>query len=88
MPAGSVVALAHWRLTGGDPAGEIKPVQIDPDEAAAAARAGLERLIAAFDDPDTPYHACPDFPNRPRFNDYAHLERLAEWADADKEEAP
>jgi len=86
LPAGPVAALAHWRLTGGDPAGEILPVKLDPGEAAAAARAGLERLIAAFDDPATPYHACPDFANRPRFNDYAHLERLAEWADIDEEE--
>ncbi len=88
LPAGPVAELAHWRLTGGDPPGEIQPVKLDPDEAAAAARAGLERLIAAFDDPATPYHACPDLTHKPRFNDYAHLERLAEWADADEEEAP
>ncbi len=87
LPSGPVAALAHWRLTGGVPAGEIKPVTLDPEKAARDARAGLECLIAVFDDPDTPYHACPDRKHAPRFNDYAHLERLAEWADLDEEDA-
>jgi len=87
-PQAAVVRLEHWRLTGGDPAGEMKPVNLDASETAAAALAGLRGLIAAYADPKTPYHACPDPARAPRFNDYAHLERLAEWADAGEGEEP
>ncbi len=67
---------AYWRLTGGDPAGEI--VAIDANH--AAARAGLERLIARFDDAEVPYVPQPHAGRAPGFNDYEHLERLAEYA--------
>ncbi len=83
VAAAPVEALAFWRLTGGEPAGEAKLVKGDAGELARAARAGLERLVARFDDADTPYHAVPDPARRPPFNDYAHLARVAEWADAD-----
>lgn len=82
VPAAPVAALIHWRLTGRDPAGEARK---DVDGAAevaaraAAARDGLQRLIAAFDDPATPYRAWPQPEKRPRYSDYAHLARVAEW---------
>ena len=40
--------------------------------------AGVAALIDRFDDPATPYLAVPAPQLRPRFSDYAHLERLAE----------
>ena len=49
---------------------------------------GLERLIAAFDDPATPYYAMPDPENPLAFNDYAHLARIREWADLDGGDGP
>jgi ATP-dependent helicase/nuclease subunit B len=79
LPAGPVRRLAYWRLGGGDPPGEIKPVKADAEELAAAALDGLKAMIAAFDDPDTPYAAIPRPGHAPRFNDYAHLARLREW---------
>ncbi len=80
VPEGVVVELAYWRLTGRDPAGEIKPLDGDPMTAAAEALEGLSALIAAFDDPDQPYAAHPD-PDRPvPYDDYAHLARVKEWA--------
>ncbi|MDE0335734.1 MAG: PD-(D/E)XK nuclease family protein, partial [Defluviicoccus sp.] len=69
-------ALAYWRLSGGDPPGEVAPVDAD----AADARAGLERLIGQFDDPDMPYIPQPHADRAPAFSDYEHLERLAEYA--------
>jgi ATP-dependent helicase/nuclease subunit B len=42
-------------------------------------RAGLERLIEKFSDPATPYQAVPKPQLQPRFDDYAHLSRMAEW---------
>ena len=80
VAAGEPSALAFWRLTGGDPAGEIREIRGDAAELATAALDGLHDLIAAFDDPDTPYHAVPDPSRAPRFDDYAHLARIAEWS--------
>ena len=82
VPAMAVAELAFWRLSGGDPAGEemmLGSVEIPPAELAAAARRGLERLIAVFDDPRTPYRARPRPDQAPRWSGYAHLARLLEW---------
>ncbi len=80
LPAAAIAELAFWRLTGGDPPGEIKPLQGDPQALAEAALDGLRRLIAAFDDPATPYASMPDAQFAPRFSDYAHLARVMEWS--------
>jgi len=84
VPAGAVAELAFWRLGGGDPPGEIKPVA-DPATLADQALAGLTGLIAKFDDPATPYHAIPRPEFAPRYNDYDHLERAAEWSAGEEE---
>ncbi len=88
VAAAAVDELSYWRLTGGDPAGEEKPVIADAATLAAEALDGLCRLIAEFDDPTTPYHAVPDMTKAPRFNDYAHLARIKEWADLDRGDGP
>ena len=81
LPPEAVTALSFWRLTGGDPAGEIKSHKGPfAEELAAAARAGLQDLIDAFDRPGTPYLCRP----RPRpdfmgYGDYDHLARVQEW---------
>jgi len=80
VPAATVAELAYWRLSGGEPPAEIKPVAGDAMALGAAALAGLERLIAAFDDPATPYAAVPRPDFAPRFGDYAHLARVKEWS--------
>ncbi len=80
VPGSAVAELAYWRLTGRDPAGEIRRLDGDPMIAAAEALAGLSALVAAFDDPVQPYAAHPD-PDRPvPYDDYAHLARVKEWA--------
>ncbi|MDH3472933.1 MAG: double-strand break repair protein AddB [Rhodospirillales bacterium] len=80
VPAAPAGELAFWRLTGGSPPGEIVTVKGDPAALAAEALRGLERLVALFDDEDTAYHALPRPDWAPRFNDYAHLARVAEWS--------
>jgi ATP-dependent helicase/nuclease subunit B len=75
----SLAELAFWRLSGGSPAGEMKLVSGAADATAAKALEGLARLVAQFDDPNTPYRSRP----RPKFvlhGDYDHLARVAEWA--------
>jgi hypothetical protein len=49
----------------------------------ADAFAGLQGLVAAFDDPNTPYIASPRDNRALRYSDYDHLARVQEWAQAD-----
>ncbi len=83
---GRVAELEFWRLSGGDPAGEIRPLAKTAAklrELIDEAIPGLRRLIAAYDNPATPYAAVPRGEYAPRYNDYAHLARVKEWAAAD-----
>lgn len=87
LPDGAVpTALAYWRLTGGSPPGEVKPI-FSPGEGEALAHAlatlvaNLTALIRRYDDPATPYRAAVPATARAR-SDYAHLSRLDEWATA------
>ncbi len=86
---GAVSELAYWKLSGGDPAGEVQPAggrrrgasdpAHHPEELMVAAAEGLAAYVAAFDDPATPYLSQPRPELAPRFSDYAHLARVAEW---------
>ena len=85
----SVGEIAYWRLSGGDPAGEAKPLEPDDErrrELIAGAEDGLKALIAAFDDCAMPYRAIPSPERAPVYSDYAHLERRKEWLAAGGEE--
>ncbi len=76
---GPVAELAYWRLMGGRDVAEVRPVRVDPMLLAATARARLEKLILAFEDPTMPYHPLPDPDFVPKFRLYDHLSRRAEW---------
>jgi len=84
--------ILYWSLKGGDPGGEIsdptlfkrKPVK-SPAELAEEAKAGLARLIAHFDDPDSAYISVPRPEIAPTQSDYDHLARIAEWRGAEGE---
>jgi len=52
----------------------------DPITLSADAMDGLRNLVAAFDNPSTPYVAIPRPEWAPRYNDYAHLARILEWS--------
>jgi ATP-dependent helicase/nuclease subunit B len=82
LTGGSVEELLYIRLSGSDPAGEVRDAGKDmsPDEQARSAYEGVLRLIAQFDREATPYltRPRPDFIDR--FNEYEHLARLKEWS--------
>lgn len=80
LPAADVASLEYWRVGGGTPPGRIDAVDATVPELVETARAGLEALIAAFDDETTPYHAAPDPRRSLRFNDYDHLARTGDWS--------
>ena len=77
----TVTDLLYIRLTGGDEAGEIRPVKGDIAALAAAAKIGVEALISAFDKQETAYICCPWPEKAPGYNDYAHFSRIKEWQD-------
>ncbi|HUJ38088.1 MAG TPA: double-strand break repair protein AddB [Hyphomicrobium sp.] len=84
-----IAALRYIKASGGEPAGEERTVEVD--DIAALADAALERLaalVAQFDNEATPYKALrrSSFAQLYKYDDYAHLARVAEWAAAEEEE--
>ncbi|HEX3538224.1 MAG TPA: double-strand break repair protein AddB [Stellaceae bacterium] len=75
--AGEPRRLEYWRLSGGEPAGQRKPIG-DGDPVALIDRtvAEVTALVARFDNPGEPYLVVPVLQWRPRYSDYEHLERL------------
>ncbi len=80
LPSGTAKSLAYWRLSGGEPPGQIVQLKAAPAALVAAARDGLASLIRAFDDPRTAYHASPRPDHPAPYNDYEHLARTLEWS--------
>ena len=81
-----VAGLRYIRATGGDPPGEVTVVLLDATEIAtlaARALAGVESLIAAYDDPTMPYRALRRPGYSYEYDDYAHLARVQEWLGSD-----
>ncbi|MBT7570013.1 MAG: double-strand break repair protein AddB [Rhodospirillaceae bacterium] len=83
IEAGEVTALDYWRLTGTEPAGQVRSAGGDAGELADEAHEGVLELITRFDDPATPYEARPRPAQAPRYSAYEHLARIKEWTAAD-----
>ena len=82
LDAGAVAALRYIRVSGGEPPGEDRPIDIaDIADLAAKAADGVSRLVARYDNAETAYRAVrrPAFAKRYRYDDYAHLARVKEW---------
>ncbi len=82
FPAKNIGSLSYWKLTGGNKAVEITELDDDSkiEKSILLAKEGLTQLIQTFENKETAYLAIPNLDNAPRFNDYAHLERVKEWA--------
>ena len=80
LPPSSVSDLLFWQLKGGSDGGIETHAGDNPQELAQEALEGLTGLVAAFDDPTTPYEARPNPANAPRYSEFGHLERVAEWS--------
>ena len=87
LPAQAVLNLRYISASGGQPPGQECPLEADVAQLARAALNGLERLIARFDEEDTPYRALRRARFNYRFDDYAQLARVAEWSGETLEEA-
>ncbi|MFY9288888.1 MAG: double-strand break repair protein AddB [Alphaproteobacteria bacterium] len=86
VPPSETSELAYWKLHGGRDIADIKPVNLPLPELMEAARAGVKELVEKFSDPTTPYQAVPKPDLQPRYDDYAHLARLAEWGRTEEDQ--
>ena len=78
-PAGDVLRLEYWQLSGSRAQpGIIKPVRKDGFDPLKM-RHDLELLVAAYDDPSTCYLSEPVPSRVPPFRPYKHLARCREW---------
>jgi len=88
---GSVAELAYVRLSGNNPPGEHKALELkvkqndtpqSPDAAADYARARLEELVRRFENPQEPYRSLVLSMWTARYGDYDNLARVKEWSAA------
>ena len=86
VPAATIEEIAYWALHGRKDGGQACAVKGDPATLAKEAHEGLLKLIAAFDDPNTPYEARPNPEMAPAYSDYLHLARVKEWISAGEDE--
>ncbi len=75
------VRLSYWQANGLGDGGKVSEIK-DSDSLVTEMMALVERMAHHFARPDTPYPALPWPAYGPYFNDYAHLERVAEWSTA------
>lgn len=82
----AVVDMEYWHLRGGSEAGSITSMakaaakrKESLEDWVQAAYAGAQALIAAYDDPATPYYYAPMAADKPKYDDYEHLARVKEW---------
>ncbi|MDE2336778.1 MAG: PD-(D/E)XK nuclease family protein, partial [Alphaproteobacteria bacterium] len=84
IDAANVGKLQYWKLSGNHKAADIKDVKGDITTLVSEARAGIEALVKAFNDPATPYFVTPRPEWAPRYNNNRHLSRVDEWSTVKK----
>jgi ATP-dependent helicase/nuclease subunit B len=84
IPSGASVAeLAYVSLKGGEPAGEMKPVDFkegDADVHADRALAKLTQVAVRFEDEEQAYLPLVLSMWKSRYGTYDHLARVKEWS--------
>jgi len=86
---GEAGAFAYVSLRGRDPAGEERPIVFDDGPAgyqADKALTRLKRVIARFEEVETPYRALVSPMWKTRYGDYDHLARVMEWSAGGEDE--
>lgn len=90
IKAMDVCALLYLVLSGGRRPGDVKGMSEVASDILEDLRGKILAFINVFDNEETPYISLPRDSHVPRFNDYLHLSRVAEWSaldDADGEAA-
>ena len=79
------VAISYWQANGLGDGGKVAAID-DSAELVPAMLALVAKMADHFANPATPYAALPWPEFGPHFNDYKHLERVAEWSTAGGDE--
>ncbi len=80
----TIGALRYIRASGGTPAGREHTIKTDDIHALADfCIERLGKLVSAYDDPRQPYRAVRRARFDYRYDDFAHLARVAEWLGGD-----
>jgi len=75
------VKLSYWQANGLGDGGSEREIE-EADDLVPAMVDLVARMVKHFAKPGTPYEALPYPEFIPHFNDYTHLERVAEWSTA------
>ena len=81
----STVRLSYWQANGLGDGGRVSEIKAAA-ELVPAMIEQVEKMAELFAQPGTPYTALPWPAYIPHFNDYAHLERAAEWSTTGKDD--
>ncbi|MBS0384790.1 MAG: PD-(D/E)XK nuclease family protein, partial [Proteobacteria bacterium] len=86
VPAAQVTELVYWRFGNADPTPRALALEAGPAGAGEAALRALEGLLARYARPDQPFLSKPRVLKVTLYDDYDHLARRKEWADAEGDE--
>lgn len=82
----AIADMEYWHLKGGRVVADILSVAelaakkgASLDAWVEVAFAGVQALVAEYDNPATPYLHSPVAEHAPRFDDFEHLARVREW---------
>ncbi|MDR3448201.1 MAG: PD-(D/E)XK nuclease family protein, partial [Alphaproteobacteria bacterium] len=86
LDAASIGTLEYWQLKGGRGDDKIIDIVEDIPALIKAAETGVLNLASAFAQPAQAYEVAPRARFTPKYDDYAHLARSAEWGREGEEE--
>lgn len=84
VPAATATELSYWRFGNADPT--PKPLDLDAMEEAEKALKAFEGLLQRYAQSDQPFLSKPRVQFIKPYDEYDHLARRKEWADAEAEE--
>jgi ATP-dependent helicase/nuclease subunit B len=80
---GSVTELTYWKLTGGEQAGEVRPLGATTEDGTPFAALAHERLVTLAEKwllGTAPFASRPHPGRHAAGGDYDHLARIEEWS--------
>jgi ATP-dependent helicase/nuclease subunit B len=84
VPAAVATELSYWRFGNAEPT--PKPLDVDAQEEGEKALNALESLLHRYAQADQPFLSKPRVQFIKPYDDYDHLARRKEWADAEADE--
>ncbi|MEJ0058392.1 MAG: double-strand break repair protein AddB [Terricaulis sp.] len=86
IPKARTREFIYWRFGGADPAPRIVSLDIGAHAQGEAALAELEKLLRRYAEPDQAFLSKPRVQFLKPYDDFDHLARRKEWADAEGDE--